>query len=331
MIGVDTIIGDGVAALSCALFAARYGPVRLCGKPSQQRRATVESVPAATLTLLLELGITVDELDVNRLTRDRLVAWEITRPQRHRGPVCAHLDNSALHAALWRRVEAEPAITLTHRVQPADARPGWVDASGRRAVTARTHLRPPRTWTAATVTVQTPAASTTEIQLAAAPCGYAYRLGSAHATTIGWVGPDRPPRNATDLRARIENGGAGWLLADDILAATAAPTLRRPASMCLPVVGGPAIPIGDAALTRDALAAQGLSIGLSDARLVTDPSITAAAMSARRADAAARHLRHLSTMIAACAYAHTPAWSQYHMWLTALAEDGSVPLSAALP
>lgn len=324
MIGVDTVIGDGVAALSCALFAARCGPVRLCTTRSPQQPPTVESVPAAALTLLLELGVTPDELDVDRLTRERLVAWESGQPQPHSGPVCAHLDTSALRTALWRRVQAEPSITVTDRVDPAGARPGWVDASGRRAVTAHAHRRPPRTWTAATVTVETLPDSDAELQLAAAPDGYAYRLGSAHATTIGWVGPHRPPRDAADLYARIEHAGAEWLLSDDVLGSTAAPTVRRPASTCLPVAGGPAIPIGDAALTRDALASQGVSIGLSDARLVTDGSMTASGMTARRADATARHLRHLSTMIAACAYARTLAWAQYRTWLTELADDFSV-------
>ena len=238
--------------------------------------------------------------------------------------MCAHIDTSALRAALWRRVEAEPAITVTDLLDPADAEPGWIDASGRRAITALGHRRPPRTWAAATVTVESPPESAAELQLAAAPDGYAYRLGSAHWTTIGWVGPHRPPRDAADLRGRIEHAGAGWLLDDIVLEPPAAATVRRPASTCLPAPGGPAIPIGDAALTRDALASQGVSIGLSDACLVTDPQMTASRMYARRADAVARHLRHLSMMIAICRYADTPAWSRYGAWITGLADPRSL-------
>ena len=97
-----TVLGSGVAAAACALFAARHGPVRLCGRPATPDHS-VESVPAATLTLLLELGITPVELDVDRLTRDRRVAWEDAEPAVHSGPACAHLDRAALHAALWER------------------------------------------------------------------------------------------------------------------------------------------------------------------------------------------------------------------------------------
>ena len=47
----------------------------------------------------------------------------------------------------------------------------------------------------------------------------------------------------------------------------AVPTCRRPAGLAIPVAGRGPVPIGDAALARDALASQGLSIGLSDACL----------------------------------------------------------------
>jgi hypothetical protein len=321
VIAVDTIIGDGPAALSCALFAARRAPVQLCARRTPLPVPTVESVPAATLTVLLELAITPDELDVHRLTRERLLAWEDGEARGHRGPVCAHIDTAALRAALWRQIEADPAIAVIDRLLPADARSGWIDASGRRAITAPGHRRPPRTWTAATITVQSRPEAAADLQLAAAPDGYAYRLGSAHWTTIGWVGPNRAPRDAADLRDRIEHAGAGWLLDDGVLASRVANTVRRPASTSLPALGGPAVPIGDAALTRDALASQGVSIGLSDACLVTDPRMTVSRMAARRADAVVRHLRHLSTMIAACRYAHSPAWARYGAWITGLAES----------
>lgn len=182
------------------------------------------------------------------------------RARGHRGPACAHIDTAAVRAALRRHIEADPAIAVIDRLLPADVRLGWIDASGRRAITAPGHRRPPRTWTAATVTVQSRPETAADLQLAAAPDGYAYRLGSAHWTTIGWVGPHRALRDAADLRDRIEHAGAG----------------------------GPAVPIGDAALTRDAVA---------------------------------RHLRHLSTMAAACRYAHSPAWARYGAWITELAES----------
>jgi 2-polyprenyl-6-methoxyphenol hydroxylase-like FAD-dependent oxidoreductase len=318
---VHTVLGGGISALACALFAARHGPVRLLGRPGPTPRSTVESVPAATLTLLLELGITPAELDVGELTRERTVAWDAAAPSTHTGPACAHIDRVALQAALWRRALAEPAISVLGRVDPADvggcAGPGCVDATGRRAVTASAVLRPPRTWTAATVTVPTGGADR-GLRLAAAPEGYAYRLGSTHWTTLGWVGPDRPPRDPVAICRRIGDAGAGWLLADLVVTASA-PTHRRPAGLALPVACGRSIPIGDAALTRDALASQGISIGLSDACLAAATSATSAASAARRVDAVRRHVRHLSGMVAVCRFAAAPAWAQYRDWLSGTA------------
>ena len=61
---------------------------------------TVERVPAPLLRLLLELGIVPGELDVDRLTRESLVAWEHLAPAAREGPACAHIDRAALVDAL---------------------------------------------------------------------------------------------------------------------------------------------------------------------------------------------------------------------------------------
>ncbi len=309
-----TVLGGGTVAAACALFAARYGPVRLCAGRIRPVATAVESVPAATLTLLLELGVTPDELDVHRLTRSRTLAWDGPAPERRDGPATAHLDRAALHVAVWRRVRAETRIEVTGRADPALAGPGWVDATGRRAVTASDRLRPPRTWTAATVTVRSDGTDDGDLRCAAAPDGYAYRLGSARWTTVGWSGPDRPPRSGASLRDRIDRPDTGWLL-DGIVIPPEAPTDRRPAGVSVPVHGGAPVPVGDAALTRDALASQGVSIGLSDACLAATPGTTAAAMAARREEARERHLRHLAQMVGSCRFADAPAWAEQLTWL----------------
>jgi len=334
---VETVLGGGVAGVACALFAARLGPVRLYARPRTPAPA-LESVPAATLTLLLELGITPAELGVHRLTRERVVAWDSSTPVAHDGPACAHVDRSVLHNALWARVERDPAVTVTGSLDAAlpefgPAGPGWIDATGCRAVTAAAVHRPPRTWTAATVTV--PLTEPAGLRLAAAPDGYAYLVGGYRMVTVGWVGPGRPPRDAAELGSRIDTAGAGWLLdgtglldvpgspdhdglrpgGDTVPAAVS--TVRRPAGLAIPVPApglGP-ISIGDAALTRDALASQGLSIGLSDACLAARSSTTPDELAARRADAARRHVKHLREMIESCRFAAAPAWAEYTAWL----------------
>lgn len=316
---VRTVVGSGTTALAAALFAARSGPVDLYARACAPRSRSVESVPAAALTLLVELGVTPDELDVARLSRERIVAWEDPEPTALGGPACAHIDTAALHHALLRRAMNHPAVTVRAAPHSTALRPGWVDATGRRAVSAHRHIRPSRTWTAAVVTV--PSADTGELRLAAARDGYAYRLGSAHWTSIGWVAPDRPPRSGAELLACIEKRGAAWLLADLCIPA-GLPTYRRPASAAVPMPSTTAVPIGDAALARDALASQGVSLGLSDACLIADPATTLDDIAGRRDEAISRHFRHLTETVANCQYAESPCWAQYLSWISGHLQHG---------
>ncbi len=157
------------------------------------------------------------------------------------------------------------------------------------------------------------------LRLAAAPDGYAYLVAAADTTTVGWVGPNRPPRDSAALRRRVEGAGAAWLLGGFDLP-PAVPTCRRPAGLAIPVAGRGPVPIGDAALARDALASQGLSIGLSDACLAAEPATTASAMADRWVDGVGRHLRHLRQTVAACRFADAPVWAEYATWLGAVGQ-----------
>ncbi len=319
---VTTVLGSGSVALAYALFAARSGPVVLRCRPPSAVPA-VESVPAPLLTLLLELGITPAELDVDRLFTHRLVAWEDPTPAERQSPSCAHLDRAALTAALWRRIDVEHSRRI-RRECSTDEAARLVDATGRRAVTARAHARPSPAWVATCCTVARgdldPA-----MRLAAAPAGYAYRLGSARWLTVGWVGPGPGPRDAAELRRRLEDSGAGWLadgvgLREDIWS-------RRVASLDIPAARD-VIAIGDAALARDALASQGMSIGLSDARLAAGGA-TRHELERRQADGLERHLRSLSRILVACRYRDQPVWSAYEHWVGRQLEVAARPASGA--
>jgi hypothetical protein len=324
-VGGTTVLGSGVAAAACALFAARHGPVTLAGAAPPGRATAVESVPAATLTLLLELGVVPRELDVPGLVRGRTVTWERTEPEHHDGPACAHVDRSALLHALWRRVEADALIAVVPRITGQAAPPGrLVDATGARARTAVSVTRRPGAWTAATVTLARKDADP-GLRLAAAPEGYGYRLGSASLVTLGWVGPGPPPRDGPALWRRIQSNCA-WLLTG-LPEPPREATYRRPAGLALPVAAEAVVPIGDAALTRDALASQGTSIALSDACLAADPRVTDAKLAVRRADARERHVRHLDETLAACGYAAEPTWESYRRWLGQITSGPAVALS----
>jgi hypothetical protein len=325
-----TVLGSGIAATACAPFTARSGPVVLAGTPPTDPTTAVESLPAAGLTLLLELGVVPRELDVDRLVRGRTVTWEHAEPVHHDGPACAHLDRGALLQAFWRRATADARITVVPRGGAWSAPGGpLVDATGTRAASAVGVVRRPEAWTAATVTLPRSGADP-GLCLAAAPDGYGYRLGSADLLTVGWVGSGGPPRDGPALWQRLAERAA-WLVAG-LPGPPCGPTYR-PAGLALPVPADAVVPIGDAALTRDALASQGTSIALSDACLAADPRIGEAALTARRADARERHERHLSEALRTCRHADRPAWDSYRRRSAQpeVEATSSAPWSARVP
>jgi hypothetical protein len=249
--------------------------------------------------------------------------------------------------ALWRRIDTCRAIDL---IAPPAASSGCnrapgrrlpiratqiVDARGRTAATTGRHLRPPQPWLATTCTV-TRSGIPGGLRLAAAPNGYGYRLGSAQHLTIGWVAPGRPPRTTGDLRAALSARDTHWLLDGVELVG---PLTIRVASLGLrpppAAIGGSEvhvgpfvataepITIGDAALRRDALASQGLSIGLSDARLTARTDWTAAAGADRTNDSTRRHIRSLLDVLATSRYRHRLAWRSYAAWIGSLAVAGA--------
>lgn len=180
-------------------------------------------------------------------------------------------------------------------------------------------MQPAPVWIAASCTVPRGDADPA-MRLAAGPGGYAYRLGSTRWLTLGWVGPGRPPRDGAGVADRVASEGAGWLSDDvDLSGAT---VLRRVASVSIAIGRDDpwTVRIGDAALVKDALASQGTSIGLSDARLAADaddaPAL--AALVNRRADGIERHLRHLGSMLATCAHRHARSWLVYRRWVEQL-------------
>ncbi|MGH8909248.1 MAG: hypothetical protein ACRD0K_22830 [Egibacteraceae bacterium] len=308
-----TVLGSGPVAFAYALFAARNGPVILRCRPPATVPA-VESVPAPLLTLLLELGITPAELDVDRLSTHRLVAWDDPVPAERQSPSCAHLNRAALTGALWRRVQDCPDIqVLAGGVVAGGGAARLVDATGRRAVTASGHTRPSPVWVATCCTVARDDLDPS-MRLAAGPAGYGYRLGSARWLTVGWVGPGTPPRHAAELSRRLEASGAGWLA--DGVSLHQGHWSRRVASLDIPHASREpdVVAIGDAALARDALASQGMSIGLSDARLAAGRA-TRQELEHRRADGLSRHLRSLDGVLAACHHRDLPAWSAYERWV----------------
>ena len=346
-----TVVGSGPVALVHALFSAPHRPVRLAAWPPPEGTGAgpapvapalapapigVEAVPAPLLTLLLELGIHPRELDVEELHRRRFVAWEAIEPGRPDRPeqrpvrAAAHLERAALLAALWRRVWSCPDIRLVPPAAAfalAPAEGPLVDARGRSAAAGPAggrRLRPPRAWVASTCTLAR-GDRDGSLRLAAAPAGYGFRLGSASHLTIGWVAPGPPPRTAGQLRKALVEAGVGWLLDGVVLEADIA-VRQRIASLSAAVEpgrggdgqGDGALRLGDAAFARDALASQGLAVGLSDACQSVRAERQASDGQERTADGARRHVRSLVGVLDSCRHRDEPAWRAYAGWIRAL-------------
>ena len=306
----------------------------------------VEAVPAPLLTLLLELGIHPRELDVEELHRHRFVAWKAVEPGQPDGPEPLpdvgrrpHRARGAAGRPLAAGAElsGHPPRPTGGRARPgagggaARRRPGTV-GSGRPVGGRR--FRPPRAWVASTSTVARGDLDGS-LRLAAAPAGYGFRLGSASHLTIGWVAPGPPPRTAGQLRTTLVEAGAGWLLDGVVLEAGIA-VRQRIASLSAAVEpgrggdgqyrdgryrdgqGDGTLRLGDAAFARDALASQGLALGLSDARLSARTDWQASDGRERTADGARRHVRSLIGVLDSCRHRDEPAWRAYAGWIRAL-------------
>ena len=307
------------------------------------KSAGVESVPAPLLTLLLELGIHPSELDVDELHRCRWMTWAEPTVTEHPTHAGAHIERTALLAALWRRIEACPAIDIVPLDRPGGGRRDTastaivqvrarqlVDARGRAAASRRGHLRPPRPWLATSCTIPRGGIQG-DVRLAAASDGYGYRLGSARHLTIGWVAPGRPARTPDELHAALSGVDTHWLIEGVQLSgplttriASLVVSTESPSTTGADVYVGPfvtdiePITIGDAALRRDALASQGLSIGLSDARLAARTDWTQADSVHRTKDSTGRHIASLVDVLATCRHGDRPAWRDYADWVASL-------------
>jgi flavin-dependent dehydrogenase len=320
-----TIIGAGPAGLAAALALAGRGQVQIVAPnlPQSGDPARIDAVPAPLLALLLELGVHPTQLDVRELHDMRISAWGTARPEVARGHAVAHVKRPALELALLSAVARAPNIRVTDRVL---AEPGRViDATGRRAASARLVLRPPEPWLARVFWAEgrfDPRAQA--FRIAALLEGYAYRLGTAARVMLGVVAPkSAEPPTEEWLRA----AGAGWLLAGLPSLCDMRPGRGGVASVQWAERGGGAELAGDAALARDSLSSQGLAAGIADAvalaRGLTEPG--------RQALQRERHLRSLAGLIASSRFAAAPAWSDYGTFLAAHGARASIqPRSPAM-
>lgn len=320
----DTVVvGDGPVGLAAVLAAARRGRTLLVGrrKPSSEQ-PRIDAVPAPFLTLLLEFGVHPAFLGVRELHDTRLVAWERAEPELIRGPATAHVERPALERALAGLVDGMAGIEVTTFPSfPSPTANTVIDATGRRAISAQHRVHPPEPWTARTF--WTPGSFTVAaraFRMAALPDGYAYRLGSGTRVVLGIVGEKVALRQTPDeVEQRLRAQGAGWLLAG--LPALSVMKVGRGGAASLQWTEGKTtttLRVGDAELARDALASQGLAIGVSDAlQLATGETTPGSDWARRQQEQRERHISTLLAVIARCRFRNHPTWSRYADFLAA--------------
>jgi hypothetical protein len=310
-----------VAALQCSkhrrttLIARRF--------PSGDELATIEAVPASLLALLVEFGIHPRQIGVEQLHRSRVSAWESEAPLESRGIAEAHVERPALDVALLREVVACGRVRIIRGDGPSiegavrAARHGEVrliDATGRRAITAKKKFHPDRPWASRTfVAPRRSVAADGGLRIAALPDGFIYRLGASNHLLIGIVGGKQTIVGTPSVvERRIHECGAGWILEGLPAIAELAPGRRSAASVQW-TLDEAATTIGDAALARDALSSQGLAAGISEGLYVAaaaDPQDDAL-LSLRKREQRLAHLRTMTDVIARCRFRHNEAWRDY--------------------
>jgi hypothetical protein len=338
------VLGAGPVGLVAALQCSKHHRTTVIARrfPSGDELTTIEAVPASLLALLVEFGIHPRQVGVEQLHRSRVSAWESEAPLQTRGIAEAHVERPALDVALLREVVACGRVRIIRgdhaSIEAAmraarDGEVRLIDATGRRAVTARKKIHPDRPWASRTfLAPRRSGAADGGLRIAALPEGFVYRLGASNHLLMGVVGGKQttvgPP---SVLERRIHECGAGWILEGLPPIAELAPGRISAASVQW-TMGEAATTIGDAALARDALSSQGLAAGMSEGLYVAaaegphDDTL----LSLRKQEQRLAHLRAMQDVIARCRFRHHDAWRDYGSFLAEHASGDQVPTRVAL-
>jgi flavin-dependent dehydrogenase len=323
----------------CALDAARRGhQVHLFiddRRSAGDRIETVESAPAAVVPLVVEFGVLPSQFGVREVHSTRLSAWDGGQPTVSPCPATVHLVRPSLERALFEQADRNLKIRVE---SSSGCFPTWngsrwevgnheavflIDATGRRAITAKARIAPRVRWFASLWEFPRSARHSADKDLAitSLPGGYIYRIASDRVVTLGAVGPKLGKvRIYDDLCALLEELHALWIVSG--LRAPSSPTSRPvnsnvqwPAdSDC--TTGNPIL-IGDAALAREPLASQGLAATLSDAlyAVAAIDSNRLPLLPLRQSEQRASHIKSLRATLAMGRDRTSSEWSEYRRWL----------------
>ena len=310
------ILGGGPVGLTTALIAARQGGV-LVVLPRQAHARTplrIDCVPVSLLALFIELGVHPAELGVTAVHHHRLVAWDSAAPQVVGSAGTVHIMRPILERRLLEQVSAHRAITIVSgaRVEELPAAGRFLDATGRRAVTAE-HRYLPANPAVLRASIVRGAFSRAQqaFRLASLPTGYAYRLGTRDMLMLGLVqGREQWRASAGPLAEKLGAAGVEWLVAGMPRAAHESSS-GGVASVQWSSGSGRAIRIGDAAVARDALASQGIANGISAGLSLFEGLDAGKSYCRRTRTEILSHLTTLQQLIRSCAHSAHPFWENY--------------------
>ena len=291
--------------------------------------ARVDSVPAAAIAALIELGVDPRAFSDLRRHGSRLVSWSTDAPVVLQSPGTVHVERGALEAALFARVLKHPGLTLMpaprsraglRALIAPHARRGAIvlDATGRASVLAARRVTMPSPWYA--WTRLWPAAADRPddeaFRIAATPDGYCYRLGTRGCLSVGIVTFARGPGGQRAKLFGAYRRELRWLF-DGVPGDELASTERvHPAAVQWATHAG-ALAVGDACLARDALSSQGLACSISQAHyaVAVESREDAALYEARAREQRRNHLRSLGGMLSESRHAEVAPWLRYRAFV----------------
>ena len=328
------VLGAGPVGIVAALEFSKHQRTTLIASqfPSGSETPTVEAVPAALLALLLEFGIHPRHLMVEELYRSRVVAWEQEGGVKISGPTEAHVERPALDLALFRAlVESgrvifkvgDPSCVKAAIAAARNKEIRLIDATGRRAVSARRKVHLIRPFAARTFLIaRSSSPADGSLRIAALPGGFVYRLGGANHLLLGIAGrKETIVGDCAVLEERIYQCQAGWILDRTPLLSEWVPGRISAASVQWTIEDA-ATTIGDAALARDTLSSQGLATGISEALHAAASESTADQhlLNLRKIEQRSSHLRSVASLIGRCRFREERAWQDYEEFLQHHAE-----------
>lgn len=327
------VLGSGPVGLLAALRGRQLGmdvEVYTNGLALSQDPPRVERVPAQLVALLAEFGISPKRVGVDALFRQQTMQWGSRAVGVSSGPDAAHIERPALEIVLLEsalRAGAKIQVLQGKLVQDLrrrhrDGECLLLDATGRSAITAIKRILPRRPLVARLFHLPVrPSLRGSGLMIAAGPEGYAYRLANATTLTLGVVGRKHFVQgDGRQIIAKIAEFAA-WLVRD--IPSQHIQSGGSGAASAQWSVGDDlgSVLVGDAFFARDALASQGLAMGLSNVlKTLAQPIQRVRAQP--RADETRQisvHCRRIGQQIMGSAFVSARPWVEYSEFLSDLA------------